>query len=190
MQVEKAANVITESLDRIHALVIYSDMMKLREFWSLYIKKCVEEKNEVVYIAPFYETVDTVRKLLSEGPVSIDIQKYETDKKSLIIVDSLEKYLDKNAKEFNVMSLLKANEDLVEYAEGELKKKGVSFLGDSGAFLFKNQIQSLLDYEASLPRQFEINLKGICLYHVKDFDRLSMDQKEQVIKQHKIAVKI
>ena len=44
MQVEKAANVITESLDRIHALVIYSDMMKLREFWSLYIKKCIGEK--------------------------------------------------------------------------------------------------------------------------------------------------
>ncbi|KAA2283489.1 hypothetical protein [Candidatus Nitrosocosmicus sp. SS] len=88
------------------------------------------------------------------------------------------------------MSLLKANEDLVYYAEGTLKKKGISSLGDSGAFLFKNQIQSLLDYEASLPRQFNINLKGICLYHLNDYDRLSMDQKEEIIKHHGIAVEI
>ena len=54
--------------------------------------------------------------------------------KSLIIVDSLEKYFDKTIEELNVMSLLQANEDLVDYAEGTLKKKGVSSLGDSGAF--------------------------------------------------------
>ncbi len=59
-----------------------------------------------------------------------------------------------------------------------------------GPFVFKNQIQSLIDYEFSLPIEFNINLKGICLYHEKDFDRLPPDQKEKIIKHHKITMKI
>ncbi|HET6589569.1 MAG TPA: hypothetical protein VFG45_05335 [Candidatus Nitrosocosmicus sp.] len=110
--------------------------------------------------------------------------------KSLIIVDSLEKYFDKTIEELNVKSLLQANEDLVDYAEGTLKKKGVSSQGDSGAFLFKNQIQSLYEYETSLLPEFNINLKGICLYHLNDFDRLSIDQKEEITKHHGISVEI
>jgi hypothetical protein len=174
----------------IHALVVYSDMITLREFWSIYIKKCIEEKNELVFLAPFYDTVDSVRKSLSEGHIPIDLQKYEKDEKSLIIVDSLEKYFGKTTEELNIKSLVKANTDLVDYAEGTLKKNGVSILGDSGAFLFKNQIESLFEYETSLPPAFNINLKGICLYHHNDFDRLSIDQKEEIIKHHSIVVKI
>lgn len=190
MHLEDAAEIITESPEGMHALVIYSDTMTLREFWSFYIKKNLEEKNELVFLAPFYETVDSVRKSLAEGHMPIDLEKYEKDEKSLIIVDSLEKYFDKTTKEFNVKSLVKANTDLVDYAESKLKKKGVSILGDSGAFLFKNQIPSLLEYETSLPLQFDLNLKGMCLYHEKDFGKLSLDQKEEIIKHHKIAIKI
>ena len=164
-------------------------MITLREFWSFYIKKCIEENNELVCLAPFYDTIESVRSTLSEGHIPMDIQKYETDEKSLIIVDSLEKYLDKTADTFDIDYLLKANKDLVECGK-KLKKNGVSFLGDSGAFLFKNQIQSLLDYESSLPTEFDTNLKGICLYHQKDFDRLSVNQKANIIKHHKIAIKI
>lgn len=186
---EEAADTLLESPYGTHALIVYSNMMTLREFWSLYTKKSVEEKKEVAYLAPFYETVDSVRKTLSEGPIPIDIQKYEKDEKSLIIVDALEKYLDKDANTFDVKSLLKANQDLVEYANTS-DKKGVSFLGDMGPFVFKNQIQSLIDYEFSLPTGFDFNLKGICLYHEKDFDRLPADQKEKIINHHKMAMKI
>ena len=107
----------------------------------------------------------------------------------MIIVDSLEKYLDKSSNAFDIESLLKANQELVTYAS-LLNKKGVSFLGDSGAFLFKNQIHNLVEYESSLPKEFDIDLKGICLYHQKDFDRLSKDQKELVTKHHKMVIKI
>ena len=70
------------------------------------------------------------------------------------------------------------------------KRKKVSILGEMGVFFFKNQIQSLIDYEFSLPTEFDTNLKGICLYHQKDFDRLSTNQKEELINHHKIAIKI
>ena len=189
MHVEQASDTILHSDYGLHALIVYSDMITLKEFWALYIKKCIEENNELVCLAPFYDTVESVRNTLSIGHVSIDIQKYETDEKSLIIVDSLEKYLEKSAVTFDIDYLLKANHDLVDYGK-KLKKNGVSFLGDSGAFLFKNQMQSLIDYESSLPTEFDTNLKGICLYHHKDFDRLSADQKLNIIKHHKIAIKI
>lgn len=189
LHVETAANTMLESSYGTHALVVYSDIATLREFWSLYTKKSIEEKTELVCLAPFYETVDSVRKTLSEGHKPIDVQKYEKEVKSLTIVDALEKYLDKDSNSFDIKSLLKANEDLVEYAN-TTNKKGVSFFGDMGPFVFKNQIQSLIDYEFSLPTGFDINLKGICLYHEKDFDRLPADQKEKIINHHKMAMKI
>ena len=70
---------------------------------------------------------------------------------------ALEKYRNKYANVFDVNSLLKANNDLVEYADA-LKKKKVSILGEMGVFFFKNQIQSLIDYEFSLPTEFDTNL--------------------------------
>jgi len=177
------------SVKRHQTEYVWLYMITLREFWSFYVKKGIEEKNELVCLAPFYDTIESVRNTLSVGHIPIDIQKHETDEKSLKIVDSLEKYLDKTADTFDIDYLLKAVRDLVECGK-KLKKNGVSFLGDSGAFLFKNQIQSLLDYESSLPTEFDINLKGICLYHQKDFDRLSVNQKANIIKHHKIAIKI
>ena len=92
MDIENAANTISESDYGTHTLVVYEDLEKLREFYSYYVKKRIEERNEVIQLAPFYETEDSVRKSLSEGHFSIDVEKWEKDKKSLIIVDSLKKY--------------------------------------------------------------------------------------------------
>ena len=189
LHVETAANTMLESPYGVHAVILYSDRATLREFWSLYTKKSIEERTELVCLAPFYETVDAVRNTLSEGQISMDVNKFEKEEKSLIIMDALEKYRNKYANVFDVNSLLKANNDLVEYADA-LKKKKVSILGEMGVFFFKNQIQSLIDYEFSLPTEFDTNLKGICLYHQKDFDRLSTNQKEELIDHHKIAIKI
>ena len=189
LHVETGANTMLESPYGVHAVILYSDRATLREFWSLYTKKSIEERTELVCLAPFYETVDAVRNTLSEGQISMDVNKFEKEEKSLIIMDALEKYRNKYANVFDVNSLLKANNDLVEYADA-LKKKKVSILGEMGVFFFKNQIQSLIDYEFSLPTEFDTNLKGICLYHQKDFDRLSTNQKEELINHHKIAIKI
>ena len=122
--------------------------------------------------------------------MSINVPKYEREEKSLIIVDSLEKYLGNKVKRiFDVKSAIKTNHVLLEYATS-LNKKGISILGDMGAFLFTNQTQNLVDYELALPAEFDVNLKGVCLYHNKDFERLSVNQKKKIIKQHKIAIRI
>lgn len=128
--------------------------------------KSIEEKDDLLFLAPFYQTVDSKRKMLSEGHESIDVSRYEKEEKSLIIVDSLENYYNRAENTFDTQSILKANEKLVEYANS-LDKKGLSYLGDMAPFLFKNQIQSLINYESSLPIEFDTNLKGKCLYHQK-----------------------
>ena len=183
MNVETAADTLIESPYGIHALIIYSDMVTLREFLSFYTKKGIEEKEEIVCLAPFYDTVDLVRKTLSEGHMSIDVLKYEKEWESLIIIDSLEKYLDKGKKIFDVGAAVKANEVLVKCAN-LLNKKGISILEDMGPFLFMDKVQSLVDYELALPTEFNVNLKGVCLDHHRDFNRLSAIQKKKIIKQH------
>ena len=188
-QFEEAAYTLLASPYGIHALIIYSDMSTLRKFWSFYAKKSIEEKNELLFLAPFYETVNSVRETLSKEGFLVDVSKYKKYKRSLIVVDAFEKYHDQDDNIFDVRSLLKANEALVYYAD-ILKKNGVSVLGDLGAFFFKNQIQSLIDYEYSLSTEFDTNFKGICLYHTKDFDRLSADQRKKVTNCHKITISI
>jgi len=189
MDVEQAADTVLKAPYGMHALIIYTDMMTLRQFWSFYAKKSIEEKNELLYLAPFYETVDSVRKTLSEGHVSIDVHKYEQDEKSLIIVDSLDNYIDASGSALDAKSLSKGFQHLVRRAK-HLEKSGVSILGDMGAFLFTNQIQGLADYELDLPSSYNINLKGLCMYHQKDFDRMPEDSKKKIIEHHQISIKI
>ena len=96
-------------------------------------------------MAPFYETEDSVRKSLSEGHISIDIEKWEKDEKSLIIVDSLKKYIGNVSPDSDYNS----NKNLVDYAKTK-GKSGVSIIADKGTFPFKHRIEELVNYELSL----------------------------------------
>ena len=62
-------------------------------------------------------------------------------------------------------------------------KNGISVVADLASFYYYNQIDKLMDYEMSLPTQYddEMNLKGFCLYHQKDFERLSNEQKQKIL---------
>jgi hypothetical protein len=113
-----------------HYMVIYPDLGTLRELYSNYIHKQIEDNNETVLITPFYETTDSTRQVLSEkyNDGMNSISKYEKEE-SLIIVDALEEYF--GDKEIDDRSF---KMDLVDYAK-EIGKRGVSILGDMGAFL-------------------------------------------------------
>ncbi len=185
MDAEDAAKTISESEYGIHGLLIYSDLTLLREFYSHYISKQIKDKDEVILIMPFYETEDSVRHVLSKRYNGINIDKVEIEEKTLIIEDSLGKYVGQS----NAESVWKANQEMVKYANG-LGKKGISIIGDMGSFLFEKRMQDLIDYELCLPKRFEVNLKGICLYHQKDFDRLSEDRRQIIINHHETAIRI
>lgn len=185
MQLENASDTISESDYGTHTLIVYQNLETLREFYSYYVKKRIVEKNEFIQITPFYETEDSVRRSLSEGEISIDIEKWEKEEKSLIIIDSLKKYSDNDSPESD--NNFKKN--LVESAK-TMGKAGVSILTDIGAFPYKYHEEELLNYELALPLKYDIDLKRVCLYHQTDFDKLSDDQKQKLVDHHGISIKI
>jgi hypothetical protein len=162
-----------------HYLILYHDLTTLRELYSQYIQTSLAERNEIVIIFPFYETIESVRDVLAENCANIDIRDYER-RQSLIIVDSLKGYFDSPE---GIMPVLK---QMVEYAKSS-GKSGVSVFGDMGSFFYKNKENGLMEYELSLPSEYdsEMNLKTFCLYHQKEFDlRLTEKQKEQLFRHH------
>lgn len=197
-------------------MIIYDDLLTLREFYSYYIKIQIEEKREIVLINPFYETTDSVRETLSSGHKAIDVKKYEGKEKKLVISDSLKKYLgykeeageekiagqideSKQNRRLNIKTTNKEkvgtshwwddNKQMIEHAD-KMGNVGLSILADAGAFHFMRKTTELLEYECSLPKQFDLNLKAFCLYHQKDFDRLSEEQKQELVNHHGKVIKI
>jgi hypothetical protein len=185
MNARDAAETISQSEYGLHCLLIYSDLPILREFYSSYIPKQILEKEEVVEIMPFYETENKVREVLSKAHKKIKIDKFENEEKTLIIADSLGKYIGQT----NVESIWNVNKEVVTYTN-ESGKNGVSILGDLGSFISEKRIRDLVDYELSLPTRFEMNLKGICMYHQKDFDSLPEDMRQTIIDHHQTAIRI
>ena len=60
-----------------------------------------------------------------------------------------------------------------------------------GPYFFKMQYRELINYELSLPTQFDSPLKGICIYNLLDFDtRLTEKQKLDLINHHGITIKL
>jgi len=166
-----------------HYIIIYPDLDTLRDLYSEYTHKQIKENNEIVLINPFYETADSVRQVLSErfddgvGNVS----KYEKEE-SLMIADALEEYLGDQP-------LIYVKKGLANYAK--VRKKGLSVLADLGAYIHRSMHRELVDYELSLPTKYDdVALKGFCLYHEKDFDKFSEEQKQKLIEHHGKALKI
>jgi hypothetical protein len=166
-------------------MIIYPDLPTLREFYSCYIKNQIEDNNEIVLLAPFYETSDSVRQTLLEGNTAIDASKHE-ERKSLLIIDALKKYFQK--KGFGETDWSFKNR-MVKHAKEE-GKKGFSIIGDMGAYHYEDKIKELVDYELSLPTKYDIELKGLCLYNEKDFERFAAEQKQKLIEHHGMAIEI
>jgi len=177
--VNEAVNQIIQAEYCSHYLIVYPDLTTLREMYSKYIQKQINENNETILINPFYETTDSVRQILSKN--GIDVSKYEKEK-GLVIIDSLQEYFGSQPD-----MLFKRN--LVNYAK-QTGKNGISIIGDIGAYPHKSKHNDLVDYELSLPTEFDVDMKSFCLYHQKDFNKFSDKQKQELIKHHGKALKI
>lgn len=77
----------------------------------------------------------------------------------------------------------------MEYAK-TVGKAGISFLDDKGSFRYEHRMEDLLSHELSLPIRYDIDLKRLCLYHQKDFNTLSKEQKQKLVSHHPLVIKI
>ena len=184
--VNDALELINQAGYGTHYMIIYPDLDTLRELYSDYICKQIKENNEIVLINPFYETADSVRQVLSKkNNPDIDVSKHEKEK-VLTISDSLERYFGDQQQDDKSFKM-----NLVNYAK-QIGKNGLSILGDMGAYSHKSKYKDLVDYELSLPTKYndDVALKGFCLYHEKDFDKFSDEQKQKLIEHHGKALEI
>ena len=181
-QVNDVLHHISEAEYGSHYIIIYPSLHRLRELYSNYVLKKIEENNEIVIVNPFYETTDSVRRVLcKKHNHNVNaISKYENEE-SLMIADSLEEYLGDQP-------LLYVKKGLANYSK--MGKKGLSVLADLGAYPYKSRYKDLVDYESSLPIKYNVPMKGFCLYHQKDFDLFSDEQQQKLIDGHGKALKI
>src|ERR671919_2521759 len=127
--------------------------------YSYYVKVALNN-NEIVVILPFYETTDNVRRILSEDSACIDVRKYEKEQR-LLIMDSLKGYFG------SAEGLMPFVKQTVQYAK-DSGRENVSVLGDMGSFFYYKRKNDLIGWEMELPPKFDMNLKGLCLYHERD----------------------
>ena len=145
-----------------HAFVLYHDLTTCREMYSNYIKAALNN-NEIVVALPYYETVGSVKQILSEDSACIDVRKKEKEQ-SLLIMDSLKWYFGLPDGPLPLLG------QLTEYAETS-GKNYVSVLGDMGPFFYNGKKDNVIGWELGLPHKYKQSMKGFCLYHEIDFNR-------------------
>jgi hypothetical protein len=172
----EASEELRKSAMGTHALVLYPDLLTLREFYSFYARSALAD-SEIVLILPYLETVGNVKRILSEDSANIDVRKYEKGQ-SLLIMDSLKGYF--GLQEGLIPFLLQT----ADFAKKS--GKSLSVLSDMGSFFYSDKKDDLLQYEMSLPSKYEnMNLKGFCVYHQLDFDkRFSEKERQDLINHH------
>ncbi len=173
-----------------HYIIVYPNLANLRELYSRYIKTEIEENDMIVLILPFYETTDSVRRILSEDNAaegaSIGVTKYEKYH-SLMIVDSARAYFGSSSS----VALVSFIKSLAKYAK-QTGRNGVCALCDIGSFYqYCPKVDGLIAHEASLPSKFDMNIKAFCLYHKADYDnRFTREQKQVLLKHHGREIRI
>ncbi|HEX6377493.1 MAG TPA: MEDS domain-containing protein [Nitrososphaeraceae archaeon] len=173
---EEISNELKRSQIGSHLFVEYTDLLTLREMYSYYTKSALHNDNEIVVILPFYETKDKVREILSEDSACIDVRKYEKEQR-LLIMDSLKGYFGL------VDGLMPFVKQTVDYAKAS-GRRNVTVMSDMGSFFYYDKKNDLVGYEMQLCRKFDMKLKGICLYHIHDFERLPNSDRQKFYQYH------
>jgi hypothetical protein len=198
---------MSQSEDRSssHNILIYPNIEAFRRVYSSYIKNQLEHGNEIVLILPYYETADKVREvLLSEGIVyaaatiegngesndnnntmNVKISDYEKEG-SLVLKDSVKVYSSSGPDSSSNNTMWNLIQESVKRAEN-LGKNGVTVIADLGSFYHHlGDTQRLVEYELSLPSRYDngLKLKGVCVYHKKDFENKFTEEQKQKLLQH------
>lgn len=185
VKVRDAVNIIIGVGDGGHYLVVYPDLPTLQRFYTYYVHKLLNQRDGIVYLDLFYESLSFIRKTLSEAPFKIDAKMLEEQDK-LIIIESQFKHNKLN----NVANNLSHNIGSIRDEHCRHADNNHSFLNDMAIFIHQDQIMELVDYESNLASVCHPNTKFVCLYHKQDFNQINNEQREILIKNHLSAISI
>jgi hypothetical protein len=194
--VKQVLNTLQNS-SKSHTILVYPDIRTMREVYSKYLR-FNNEKNKIVVLLPYYETVESVRNYLlmeTGGDYTFpENMNASLPGGSLFIYDS---YAIFNKPKINQMSKSWSHSEdnlhvldflhrTVSNAE-DLNKESVELWADMGSFFHSTLgIKNLLEYEQISPKIFKDTiLKQFCMYHQKDFERnLKEKQQNNVVNDH------
>ena len=72
----------------------------------------------------------------------------------------------------------------------EIGKKGLSIISETDAYLYRGMFKELVKYELLLPTIFDLPLKRFCIFHQNDFNRISEEQKQNLVEHHGLNMRI
>ena len=172
--------------DGENSILVYPNTQTFRQIYTKYVKdqfvneddddenKGTEQsKSRIILIAPFYETVDTVKHQLSA--FGVENVQGQIDSGSLVIADSFHSFFpDSNG-------MKKLIDSLSQRARKE-GRDGVTAIVDVGFFFLfggDSKAADLISYEASLaPKTQDGNVKGVSCYHWGNYETLTEKDKE------------
>ena len=132
-----------------------------------------QSKSRIILIAPFYETVDSVKHQL--GALGVENVQGLIDSSSLVIADSFHSFFPDSH------GMKKLIDSLSERARKE-GRPGVTAIVDVGFFFLfggDSKAVNLISYEASLaPKTQDGNVKGISCCHWGNYETLTERDKE------------
>ena len=163
-----------------HNLLIYDNLKTLREIYSHYSRALLPE-NEIVVIGTQYDAIGDVKSTLRLS--GVDVERY-LNQGTLFIVDAQQGYQDLDCR--GIWNLCVS---LVSRAKKE-GRRGVTLFGDLGSFFNFERIRELMQYELSCPQKYEDTMKGVCCYHLKDFEKLDETQQKALFDHHSKSISI
>jgi hypothetical protein len=157
-----------------HNILIYPDLTTYRKIYSESAKLALDN-NEVVLLVTTYDSFGRIKDSLTLSGISVN---NEIKNGNLVILDAVKAY------QIDIHGALKFATTLAKRAESD-RKSGVFGLTEMGSFFIAERIASLLEYERSLPKKWELNnFKSACTYHKDDFASLSKEQQEIILSAH------
>src|SRR5215210_3563774 len=141
--------------------------------------------SRIILIAPFYESIESVKHELS----AVGVQNVQSliDKGSLVIVDAFSSYYP------DIDGMKKLVASLSDRAKKE-GRVGVTAIVDMGFFFLfggDGRATELINYEASLPSKTEGgNVKGFSCYHGGNYNTLKDSQRKELAQKGKKLLEI
>jgi transcriptional regulator with PAS, ATPase and Fis domain len=168
---DDALEQINQSEYGAHHLIVYSNQMVLRELYTKYVKRQLEDENKTVLMLPHYETIDSLKRVLlgADNDNEDMMKKYED---SLIVMDSIKAHFGADDHMAYVNNLVDSSEN------------GVLVIDDAGPFFHLNKKEKLVEHELSMPSRFDADLKRFCVFHKQDFNSLAEEQRQKLVNHH------
>jgi transcriptional regulator with PAS, ATPase and Fis domain len=168
---DDALEQINQSEYGAHHLIVYSNQMVLRELYTKYVKRQLEDENKTVLMLPHYETTDSLKRVLlgADNDNEDMMKKYED---SLIVMDSIKAHFGADDHMAYVNNLVDSSEN------------GVLVIDDAGPFFHLNKKEKLVEHELSMPSRFDADLKRFCVFHKQDFNTLAEEQRQKLLDHH------